>query len=877
MRHYATNRASFISLYLFGLLLIYSFNSLANQISDLYESDARVASYSPSLSPVKVARNHQVHERSWLAVLNIPFIENVGQAGNHVKYYATTFAGDVFITHDGEIIYSIPNNAGVEFNPGPISFEPSKAPFIKEILLNRNPNALVDGEIRTTTDVSYFKGNQSYHWLNNIATFSVVKVGDVYNGIDMTLKAYGDNVEKIFHIQPNADPDDIHVEITGIDNLHVNATGELELATKLGTLSFAKPVAYQEEEDGQRYIDIAYKVAGKAYGFEIGNYDQAKELVIDPIISGTFLGGTNSDVIQSLAINSVGDIYVAGTTLSPDFSTTAGALDTALDGTEDVFIARLDNNLTTLLASSYLGGADNDTASATHQGLVISSVDDSVYVTGKTKSTDFPTTIGAFDTSYNGGRYDAYVAKLDSNLQNLLAATLLGGGADDVGQALQIDLSGDLYIAGFTESSGFPTSAGAFDTSFNGGDDDIFVSKFDADLETLPASTFLGGSQGTGDNVQSMYLDSDGSVIVGGNTSAADFPITPGAYDNMFDGISDFVVARLDGNLQNLIASTFIGGSDLDVCVFVTKKANGNILCAGYTRSSNFATTSGAYDITFNGATDVAVTELDATLQNLIGSTVLGGGSIDTLRSAVVDGLDNVYLTGSTQSLDFPTTTGALDTDLTGTSDIFVSTIDSTLQNLVSSTFLGGSSDDGGEALRLHVNGDIFVYVGGSTSSSDFPVDPSGYDISYNAGQDGFIAKLRLDNGTSVPSVVCEGFEPPLQHDLVTVNKNKVLPLKAQLIHQGAYLTNQDLVMPPVLQVTFDSGSGEAVDVTDEALPAGQGTEGNQFEFDGAQWHFNLKTKNYTSPGIYTISMVSGDDSEYTIDPKCTVQFAISG
>ena len=140
---------------------------------------------------------------------------------------------------------------------------------------------------------------------------------------------------------------------------------------------------------------------------------------------------------------------------------------------------------------------------------------------------------------------------------------------------------------------------------------------------------------------------------------------------------------------------------------------------------------------------------------------------------------------------------------------------------------------------------------------------------------DSEIMAIYSAGNCKAPVLACEGFEPPMDNGPVTVKKNKVLPLKATLLDGSVPITNLDIVAPPVIQVLYNSGIGDAIDVTDYAFPAGQGTEGNQFEFDGTRWHFNLATKNYTALGTYIISMVSGDATEYVVAPSCTAQFVI--
>jgi hypothetical protein len=134
---------------------------------------------------------------------------------------------------------------------------------------------------------------------------------------------------------------------------------------------------------------------------------------------------------------------------------------------------------------------------------------------------------------------------------------------------------------------------------------------------------------------------------------------------------------------------------------------------------------------------------------------------------------------------------------------------------------------------------------------------------------------VKLTASMAVSAFKCPNFEPPMGNGPVTVKKNRVLPFKGTLLSDSIPITNMDIIAPPVIQVLYDSGEGDATDVTNYALPVGQGTEGNQFEFDGTWWHFNMGTKGYTSPGTYTVSMVSGDLTEYVINPTCTAQFVI--
>ena len=216
------------------------------------------------------------------------------------------------------------------------------------------------------------------------------------------------------------------------------------------------------------------------------------------------------------------------------------------------------------------------------------------YMWRGTTSTDFPTTGGAYNTSYNGGVADVFVSKLNSGLTSLLASTYLGGSGQDNGFSLALDTSGNVYVTGYTVSTDFPTTSGAYDTSFNvSGYNDVFVSKLNSGLTSLLASTYLGGS--SEDSGYSLALDTSGNVYVTGTTWSTDFPTTSGAYDTSHNGQYDVFVSKLNGGLTSLLASTFLGGFGTDVGRSLTIAPSGNVYVMGVTKGA-FPTTSGAYD-----------------------------------------------------------------------------------------------------------------------------------------------------------------------------------------------------------------------------------------------------------------------------------------
>ncbi len=656
-------------------------------------------SFSSAIGSVSEGKKKEILNK--IHLLRIPFIENKGQIkGEGVKYYAKTFGGTVFITEAGEIVYSLPDVGGNVLEDEIALPEPDKnegthndrkgdlmrkgsqkGVTLKEEIIGGKIKE-VKGEVEATTKVGYFRGRDRSKWKSNISTYNLVSLGEVYKGIELKLKAYGNNVEKLFNIKPEANPENINIKLNGAKSLKVNDNGMLEVVTELGEIKFTKPVAYQTINGNRIEVEVAYEIypqlttpkSGLMYGFKVGAYNKGYPLIIDPLLASTFIGGSNDDNAYALAIDSSGNIFVAGRTWSTDYPITAGAYDISFNGaSSDVFVSKLNAGLTNLLSSTFIGGDSDDVAEA----LVIDS-SGNIFVAGWTSSVNYPTTAGAYDTTFNGGSRDVFVSRLDNDLTDLLASTFIGGSFDDYAYALAIDSSGNVFITGAAYSSDYPTTSGAYDTSYNGGSRDIFISRLDNDLTDLLASTFIGGNDY--DYAYALAIDSSGNVFITGYTYSSDYPTTPEAYDTTPNGSYDVFVSKLNAGLTNLLASTFIGGSYSDYGYALAIDSSGNVFIAGYTYSSDYPTTSEAYDTSFNGGSrDVFVSRLYNNLTGLIASTFIGGNDYDYAYALAIDSSGNVFITGYTHSSDYPTTSGAYDTSFDGSYGVFVSKLDPNL------------------------------------------------------------------------------------------------------------------------------------------------------------------------------------------------------
>lgn len=335
---------------------------------------------------------------------------------------------------------------------------------------------------------------------------------------------------------------------------------------------------------------------------------------------------------------------------------------------------------------------------------------------------------------------DGLVSGERENPTALLWSTILGESDEDYGTALSFDPSGKLLVTGYTWSFNFPTTPGAYDESYNGGEFDVFVTKLDTAGSSLLWSTFLGGSNTDAGEV--LMLDPLGNPVVTGSTYSSDFPTIPGGYDESHNGNYDVFVAKLDTAGSSLLWSTFLGGGSSDNGYALSLDYSGNPVVTGTTYSSDFPTTAWAYDGSHNGYSDVFIAKLDLAGSSLLWSTFLGGSSSDRGLAFSLDPLDNPVVTGYTYSSNFPTTLKAYDESYNGSQDAFVAKFNALGSRLLWSTFLGGSNVDAGYALSLAPPGNPVVI--GSTSSSNFPITPGAYDETYNGYGDAFVGKFDI-------------------------------------------------------------------------------------------------------------------------------------
>jgi Beta-propeller repeat len=611
------------------------------------------------------------------------------------------------------------------------------------------------GEGRTPTVISYFRGTRA-EWKTGLPTYQVVVYDDVWSGIDLVYEGTAAGaLEYSFVIHPGADPQQIRLAYHGATSVTRTPVGQLEVKTPVDTLTEDIPVAYQEDARGQRTpITSSYVLRGDttgetpAYGFLLGDYDRGRTLVLDPVVliySG-FIGGSNYDQGNGIAIDGAGNAYIAGQTGSDEttFPVTVGP-DLSYNGSAyDAFVAKVVATGKKLLYLGYIGGAGG--FSDVGQSIAVDQAGNA-YVAGTTYSDQatFPVTVGP-DLTFNGGFTDAFVAKVDASGSSLLYCGYIGGADSDEGNGIAVDTEGNAYFTGGTscDEPSFPVTVGPGLTYT--GLEDAFVAKVDASGKFLIYAGYIGGADE--DVGYSIAVDSVNNAYVTGITwsTEATFPVTvgPDLTNNDFGTHGDAFVAKIDDGGKTLIYAGYIGGMGQDKGSGIAVDSSGNAYVAGFTLSSQatFPVAVGP-DLVFHGIADAFVAKVDASGKFLLYCGYIGGSDDDIGEGISLDSKGNAYVTGVTSSnqLTFPVKGGP---DLSyngGGEDAFVAKVRADGTGLIYAGYIGGHGNDVG--FGIAVDKGTNAYVTGATGSlKDFPVKV-GPDLTYNGGgTDAFVTKV---------------------------------------------------------------------------------------------------------------------------------------
>jgi hypothetical protein len=605
--------------------------------------------------------------------------------------------------------------------------------------------------------VNTYFGDQQSRWTADQKSYSSVEYEQVKPGIDLKVESQPHAVKYTLEAAPAADVSHLEFHYAGAQSIQVNPEGTaVEIGTEIGSIKEDRLVCYQMGPGGRTEVPARYVPAGPGrYAIEVGEHDSELPLTIDPVISwSTYWGGSVSpqgeDDGYGIAADNNGNVYVTGYTYCIDFPATfglTGGPPFTLKGTVDGFLIKL-NPSGTVAWATYIGGSSLDYCTA----VAVDPAGSAVYVTGYTGSGDFPTTTGAYDTNLVG--YDAFVMKFASS-GSLSWSTFLGGNSSDFGQAIALDSSLNVYVAGYTYSTNFPIVGGFKATASTLPDG--FVAKINPGGTALVWSSYLGGNNT--DVIYGLAVDTTGAVYATGYTYSTDFPVSAGLFTTI-KGTEDAFLTKINPTGATLAWSTYLGGTNSDYAygVCVTTDAAQDAVVTGYTFSSDYPTTVGAYRTAYlNGET--FVTRVKSNGSGLAYSTFLGGSSSEYGQAIAAGPSGTVYVTGYTYSSDFPMTAGAYRTTPVNLPDGFVTRINAAGNGLDFSSYVGGTNTDIFRGIAVVNSGaGAGVYLTGTTYSTDFTTPiTTRPDPTLGGLLDAFAVKMPLALNTATWSTYIGG------------------------------------------------------------------------------------------------------------------------
>jgi hypothetical protein len=747
------------------------------------------------------------------------FEPNQGQSASEVKFLSRGPGYDLYLTSQEAVLAmrrtTLKNERAASGSLAamnrPAAARSESVSVVRMKLDGAKQDAEVSGLAPLPGKVNYLIGNDPAKWHTDIRTFASVKYSDVYPGIDLVYYGNQKQLEYDFVVAPGADPKAIAFNVDGARALRIEKNGDLALKTASGDVKFQKPFVYQEDSGKRHEIAGNYVVEGKnEVRFALGDYDRSKALTIDPsvLIYSTYLGGSGAqgDFALGIAIDGQGDAWVAGNTTSTDFPS-ANALTPVppelAGGFTAAFVTEVNPGGTSFLYSTYLGGSGNGGGGDGAQSVAVDT-NGNVFVTGYTESADFPTTSNAYQGSSAvpgsvAGSGSAFVTALHpatAGNSQLTYSSFLGGSgtlaALEQGNSIVTDGNGNVFVAGITNSTDFPTLNPIVSTA-NSADGNAFVTEINTAATTGPASlvfsTYLGGSGAGGTpsripfgNVAfGVALDSSGAVYAVGTTTSTDFaPAPTGGTPCGDNGYATAFLVKINVSVTpptSAFSSCFGGAVDDTSATSIAIAPDKTAVIAGQTFTTDITPTnviptppgvpnptdSLVFVVKYNttGGTAIAY------------STLFGGSAGDNGYSVATDSSGDIYVGGETNSGDFPVTQGALQVaknNPDGTA--FVAKLNPAgggASDLLYASYFGGAGQGMGipDAANAIAAFSGNAYIAGQTSSANsgatpFPITPSAPLTALgNTTANAFVAELPLTPTVTIaPTTLNFGSQP---------------------------------------------------------------------------------------------------------------------
>lgn len=678
---------------------------------------------------------------------NIPlyFIANKGQFEKKVRYYTRTSEFILWLTKN-ELFFDgrkkrehkkTSNQRYRALAKGEEIFQYERD-VSKISFPSSNENVVILPKNKTYYKINHIKGNDETKWLLNIPSFTSVCFQELYKNIDLEVYGSRKQLEYDVIVRPGGKLSELAFRFSNVKESKINKNGDLIIQTRARSFKHLKPVCYQVIEDKKVYIEAQFvKHQNNIYGIQTENYNRDCTLIIDPLVLAysAYLGGSDRDIANGIAVDEEGACYVTGSTESLDFPFQA-SLYGVNAGEKDVFITKINPSGSNLVYSTYIGGSKIDEG----KSIAVDTLG-AAYITGHTESSDFPQK-NPFINKEETSVWDAFAIKINPSGDEVIYSSYLGGSLRYWGSDISVDSSGAAYVTGYTQSLDFPTNNPLY--AYNSGAEDAFIVKIDASGLDLAFSTYLGGSVNyknesiADDRGLSIAVDAEKNVIITGTTTSKDFPVISAIFDHN-NGQQDAFITKINPQGTAVLYSTYLGGSMYDWGNAVAVDGQGAAYITGYIESIDFPTQNPIFGQNV-GSQDVFITKIDSSGTSIVYSTYLGGSSSknafqepnDIGYGICTDSQGAVYVTGLTNSTDFPVQDYLFE-HLSGYGDSFITKIDPLGISLIFSTYLGGGQWDRGNDISINPQGEIYVI--GIANSSDFPITSNSFDIIYNGGE----------------------------------------------------------------------------------------------------------------------------------------------
>ncbi len=625
------------------------------------------------------------------------FTENRGQWPDSILFRASTDEATLWFTKDGiyyQFFEVLSRGEAQSKENSPESSDNHrflvKTDLVKVRFVGANDHAQAQGVGLLSTNKNYFIGNEPTRWQTNVPSYESLKIRELYPGVDIIFSRREGRLEYSLYGSDGA----VSKAMVAIDGSITQRSDEvITIDTKVGRRTFIGVLPISVDSTRCEALSSATGIASANLS----------------VIYSRYLGGSDVDRGEAIAVDASGCAYVTGTTFSSNFPL-VNPVDGNASGSE-LFVAKYSADATDTIYCTYLGGSGGEESF----GGIAVDADGRAYITGVTSSTNYPTTVGALQADPGDNNYDALTTKLSEFGNALVYSTYLGGDNDDVGLDIVVDQSGCAFVTGRTKSSNFPT-ANAFQSSLGSvANYDAFVTKLSADGGSMIFSTYLGGN-GT-DYGHGIAIGTAGNPYIAGWTTSDNFP-TKNAYQPTAGG-SDGFVTKMGVGGDSLIYSTYLRGSTgaVDQIQGIAVDSAGAAFVTGHTSDATFPTMS-AFQGTYGGGThDAFVTKFAPSGTSLIYSTFMGGSLADSALDIAVDRFGSAYVSGTTSSDNFPILSQYQSDSATG--DMFVARLSRSGGTLVYSTYLRGNGSDENRGIAISDSG--YCYITGFTTSNQFP------------------------------------------------------------------------------------------------------------------------------------------------------------